>query len=131
MGDRPANARYTKSHEWVVVEGDVVTLGITDFAVEHLSDLVFVDLPETDAELAAGDTAAEIESVKAVAEVYAPVSGSVTEVNTPLVDNLDGLGTDPFGEGWLLKIRTADLGPLEELMDAGAYAQYLETAEPS
>ncbi len=129
--DRPANARYTKSHEWIVVEGDVVTLGITDFAVEHLSDLVFVNLPETDAEFAAGDTAVEIESVKAVAEVYAPVSGSVAEVNTPLVDNLDGLGTDPFGEGWLLKIRTTDLSPLEELMDAGAYAQYLETAEPS
>ncbi len=131
MGDRPANARYTQSHEWIVVEGDVVTLGITDFAVEHLSDLVFVDLPEAGTELAIGDTAVEIESVKAVAEVYAPVSGSVAEVNTPLVDNLDGLGSDPFGAGWLLKIRTTDLGPLEGLMDAGAYAQYLETAEPS
>ncbi len=131
MADRPANARYTKSHEWIVVEGDVVTLGITDFAVEHLSDLVFVDLPEAGAELAAGDTAVEIESVKAVAEVYAPVSGLVAEVNTPLVDNLDGLGSDPFGEGWLLKIRATDLSPLEGLMDAGAYAQYLESAEPS
>ena len=131
MGDRPANARYTKSHEWIVVEGNLVTLGITDFAVEHLSDLVFVDLPEAGTELAIGDTAVEIESVKAVAEVYAPVSGSVAEVNTPLVDNLDGLGSDPFGEGWLLKIQATDLGPLEGLMDAGAYAQYLETAEPS
>lgn len=129
--DRPANARYTKSHEWIVVEGDVVTLGITDFAVEHLSDLVFVDLPEADAEFEAGETAVEIESVKAVAEVYAPVSGSVAEVNTPLADNLDGLGSDPFGEGWLVKIRSTDLGPLEELMDVGAYAQYLESAEPS
>ena len=66
-----------------------------------------------------------------MAEVYAPVPGSVAEVNTPLVDNLDGLGADPFGEGWLLKIQATDLGPLEGLMDAGAYAQYLETAEPS
>ncbi|MFQ5844525.1 MAG: glycine cleavage system protein GcvH [Planctomycetota bacterium] len=128
--DRPAHARYTESHEWALADGDVVTVGITDFAVEHLSDLVFIDLPEPGRELAAGDPVCEIESVKAVAEIFSPVPGTVSEVNGKLADEVERLGADPFGEGWIAKIRASDLAPLEGLMDTTAYATYLETAEP-
>ncbi len=128
---RPEQARYTESHEWALMEGDVVTLGITDFAVEALGDIVFVDLPEVGTKIAQGDTACEIESVKAVGEVYSPVAGEITEVNGGLADDPSGLSGDPFGSGWLVRIKASDASGLDALMDLATYEQHLETAEPS
>jgi glycine cleavage system H protein len=127
---RPERARYSESHEWAVLDGSLVTLGITDFAVEALGDIVFIDLPDAGKELAKGDTACEIESVKAVAEVYSPVQGRIEEVNASLADDPAPLAADPYGKGWLVKIRVADEKPLEGLMDRTAYEKHLETAEP-
>ena len=126
---RPKNLKYTKSHEWVRVQGDVATVGITDFAVEHLGDLVFVDLPEAGRRLEAGATAAEIESVKAVGEVYAPVTGEVVEVNGDLASDQSPLAQDPFGEGWLFKVRLG--APLPSgLMDLAGYEAQLASEPP-
>lgn len=105
MAARPADARFTKTHEWWLVKGDQATVGITDFAVEHLGDLVFVQLPEKGRTLKAGEVAAEVESVKAVGEVYAPVSGTVVEINTGLAEDQSPLATDPFGKGWLFRLK--------------------------
>lgn len=124
MANRPAKARYTKSHEWVLVEGDQATIGITDFAVEHLGDLVFVQLPDKGRALKAGEVAAEVESVKAVGEVYSPVSGSVTEANAGLSDDQSPLAKDPFGKGWLFKLKVKP-GAGAELMDLAAYEKQL------
>ena len=126
MADRPSECRYTKSHEWVRVEGDVATVGITDFAVEHLGDLVFVELPEVGQNLELGDTAAEVESVKAVGEVFTPIPGEVTEVNEDLADDQGPLASDPFGAGWLYKVKLAG-EPGGDLMDLAAYERQLET----
>ncbi|MHC4551045.1 MAG: glycine cleavage system protein GcvH [Planctomycetota bacterium] len=127
---RPANARYTESHEWAVLEGDVLTLGVTDFAIEHLGDIVYVDLTEAGIDVAKGDTTCEIESVKAVAEVYAPVAGTILEVNGGLADDPGPMSADCYGAGWLVKIKVADVSGFEELMDRAAYEKHLETAEP-
>jgi len=127
---RPDQARYSESHEWALLDGDVLTLGITDFAVEHLGDIVFVDLPEVGTDVSRGQTALEIESVKAVAEVYAPVDGTIEAVNGALGDEPTQLGADPFGSGWLVKIKVADRAGYDALMDLPAYEKHLETAEP-
>jgi glycine cleavage system H protein len=126
---RPDKARYSKSHEWATLEGDVLTLGVTDWAVEHLGDLVYVDLPDAGKELAAGDTACEIESVKAVGEVYSPVKGKVTAVNSGLSDDPGPLSADPYGKGWLVKIKVSDRSGFEKLLDLAAYEKHLETAD--
>ncbi|MEE8106905.1 MAG: glycine cleavage system protein GcvH [Planctomycetota bacterium] len=128
--DRPADARFAESHEWVIIDGDTATLGVSDFAIEHLGDLVFVDLPEAGGELEKGGTVCEIESVKAVGEVYSPVSGTITEVNSGLADETAPLSSDPFGAGWLVKIKLNDASEAEALMDVTAYEAYLETADP-
>ena len=125
---RPDNARYSKSHEWAVLDGDIVTLGVTDFAVEALGDIVFIDLPDTGTDVSAGDTACEIESVKAVGEVYSPVDGEIVEVNEGLGDEPGGLAADPFGGGWLVKIKATDASGLENLMDLAGYESHLESA---
>jgi glycine cleavage system H protein len=125
MSDRPSDLRYTTTHEWVRVEGEEATVGITDFAVEHLGDLVFVDLPDAGQQLAAGETAAEVESVKAVGEVYAPVTGTVVAVNEGLRDDQGPLSTDPFGTGWLFRIKLAGAPP-DSLMDLATYERHLE-----
>ena len=127
---RPANARYTESHEWSVMDGDTLTMGVTDFAVEALGDIVFIDLPDVGTELSQGDTCCEIESVKAVGEVYSPVAGEIVEVNAGLGDDPSGLAEDPFGGGWLVKIKVTDPAGYDELMDLAAYEAHLETAEP-
>ena len=124
MANRPAKARYTKTHEWVLVEGDQATLGITDFAVEHLGDLVFVSLPDVGRVLKAAEVAAEVESVKAVGEVYAPVGGTVTAVNTGLANDQTPLAKDPFGKGWLFKLKVKP-GTGADLMDLAAYERQL------
>ena len=119
MADRPSEVKYTKSHEWVRIEGDQLTLGITDFAIEHLGDLVFVDLPEVGRELEAGDSVAEVESVKAVSEVYTPVACEITEVNEDLADDQGPLASDPFGAGWLYKAKIPmNLLPVQSFLTA-------------
>lgn len=117
----PSDRKYTTHDEWALLSGDVVTIGITDFAQEALGDLVFIDLPELGKVISAGDPLCEVESVKAVAEVYAPMGGEVVEIN----DSLDGsegqVNSDPYGSGWLVKIRVSDAAELDALMDAAAY----------
>jgi glycine cleavage system H protein len=118
-----ASLKYAKSHEWVAVEGDIATIGITDFAVKALTDLVYVDLPAVGTQLGVGDNCGEVESVKAVSDLYAPVSGEIVEVNDEISDNLDLLSDDAFDAGWILKIRMASPSDLDNLLDRAAYEQ--------
>ncbi len=121
---RPEGLRFSKSHEWVLIEKDIATTGISDFAVKALSDLVFVDLPaETDL-LEQGQPYAEVESVKAVSDIYAPLSGEVVEVNEEVGDDLDKVSKDPFGAGWFVKFRISHPNELESLMDEAAYKKH-------
>lgn len=126
MAQRPDDIQYTKTHEWVRIEGDEATVGITDFAVEHLGDLVFVGLPSEGQDLDAGQSAAEVESVKAVGEVYAPVGGVVTAVNEDLSSDPSALAGDPFGAGWLFKVQFAG-DRARGLMDLASYERQLAT----
>ena len=118
--------RYTKSHEWVRVEGDVATVGISEHAQGQLGDVVFVELPQAGKEVAKGEQAAVVESVKAASEVYAPVSGEVTEANTALEENAALVNRAAEGEGWFFKLRLRDPAEAEGLMDRAAYDAYLE-----
>ena len=120
-----ATQRYTKEHEWVRVDGDTATVGITDYAQEQLGDIVYVDLPEQGAALKKGAEAAVVESVKAASEVYAPMSGEVTEVNADLADDPAQVNGDAEGEGWFFKLEVSDPGELDDLMDGAAYKEYL------
>ena len=117
----PPHLRYTPTHEWVSVEGTIATVGITAHAVEQLGDLVYVDLPAVGREVRAKEPFGEIESVKAVSDLYAPVSGVIEEVNASLADSLDWLRDDPYGKGWMLRIRL-DADP-QGLLDVGSYAR--------
>lgn len=128
MPDRPSEIKYAKTHEWVRIEDDVATVGITDFAVEHLGDLVFVDLPDEGQDVTAETPMAEVESVKAVGEVYAPLSGEIIAVNADLADDQSPMTDDPFGAGWLVKIKISGGG--DGLLDLAGYeAMLAETAE--
>ena len=118
-----ASLKYAKSHEWVAVDGEIATIGITDFAVKALTDLVYVDLPAVGGQLGVGDNCGEVESVKAVSDLYAPVSGEIVEANDELADNLDLLSDDAFGAGWILKIKMASPGDLDNLLDRMTYEQ--------
>jgi glycine cleavage system H protein len=122
----PDDLAYSREHEWVRVSGSEATIGITSFAAEELGDIVFVELPEIGTALSQFGTFGVVESVKAVSDLYAPVSGEVTEVNEALRDAPELVNSDPFGEGWLMKVTLADSSELDALMDAGAYAD--ETA---
>ncbi|HEX4738844.1 MAG TPA: glycine cleavage system protein GcvH [Allosphingosinicella sp.] len=118
---------YTKEHEWIRVEGDQATVGITDFAQGQLGDVVFVELPETGKQVTKGGEAAVVESVKAASDVYSPVSGEVTEANQALVDDPSLANTDPEGEGWFFRLRLSDQGELDGLMDADAYKSFCDS----
>ena len=118
----PDDLRYSKEHEWVRVEDDTATIGITSFAADELGDIVFVELPEVGATMTQYGTFGVIESVKAVSDLYSPVSGEVTEVNEALRETPELLNSDAFGEGWIARVRLADPGEVEGLMDAEAYA---------
>ena len=118
----PDDLAYSREHEWVRVSGSEATIGITSFAAEELGDIVFVELPEVGTALTQFATFGVVESVKAVSDLYAPVSGEVTEVNEALRDAPELVNSDPFGAGWLMKVTLADTSGLEALMDAGAYA---------
>ena len=123
MANFPEDLRYTKTHEWVRVEGDVATIGITDFAQSELGDVVYVDLPEVGRVLAQEETFGSVESVKTVSDVYAPVGGEVVDVNQALGGQSELINTDPYGKGYLLKIRLADPGQVSGLLDAATYQQ--------
>lgn len=122
---KPDNLRFAPTHEWLALAkdtvGEIATVGISAFAVEALNDLVYIELPEVGRKLSAGEAFGEIESVKAVSDLYAPVGGEVVEVNRVLVDHLDLLKTDPYGAGWVLKIRLEDASGLNDLLDYTAY----------
>ena len=122
MSNIPKELRYSNSHEWVRPEGDdVFTVGITDHAQELLGDMVFVDLPDVDDEVSTGDDVAVAESVKAASDVYAPITGTVVEVNEDLDDSPELVNSDPYGDGWLYKIKAEDAGEVDGLMDAEGY----------
>lgn len=118
---------YTKEHEWIAVEGDRATVGITDFAQGQLGDVVFVELPEPGKQVTKGGEAAVVESVKAASDVYSPVSGEVTEANQALVDDPSLANTDPEGEGWFFRLRLSDQSELGGLMDADAYKSFCDS----
>ena len=117
----PKDLRYTKEHEWVRIEGDLATVGITDFAAEQLGDVVFVDLPEVGRTVAQFAAVGVIESVKAVSDLFAPVGGDVVETNAELTTKPELLNSDPFGQGWMLRIRLSDRTALDGLLDVAAY----------
>lgn len=114
--------KYSKDHEWVKIEGDIATVGITDYAQGNLGDIVFVELPEVDEDVEAGESVGNIESVKAVAEVFCPVSGTIVEVNENLEDQPELVNSDPYEGGWILKLKIED-GAADDLMDAAAYQE--------
>ncbi|MEM7443581.1 MAG: glycine cleavage system protein GcvH [Pseudomonadota bacterium] len=118
--------KFTQDHEWVRVEGDTGTIGISDYAQQQLGDVVFVELPAVGKSMTKGDEAAVVESVKAASEVYAPVDGEVTEVNDALTDEPGLINSDAMGEGWFLKVKLSDTSQLDQLMDEAAYNSYVE-----
>ena len=121
----PANLKYTKDHEWLKVEGNVGTIGITDYAQGELGDIVYVDINPDLSELVIGETFGTIEAVKTVSDLYAPVSGKVIEVNKKLNDEPQSVNSDPYGDGWIVKIELSDAGQLDELLDASDYEAQL------
>ena len=121
----PADYRYTNQHEWVSAKGDVATVGITDYAQHELGDVVFVELPKPGAKVAAGKSFGSVESVKAVSDVYAPVSGEVVEANGELQSGPEKINSDPHGAAWLIKVRLANPAELKSLMDAAAYEAFI------
>ncbi len=125
MSIYPKNFRYTREHEWVRVDGNTGTIGITDHAQQELGDIVFVDLPKTGTRVEQGGTLGSVESVKAVSDVYAPVSGEVIEINQALATAPEKLNADPHGEAWLVKIRLSATRELERLLSAADYQAYI------
>ncbi len=125
----PADLKYTESHEWVKVEGNIATVGITDFAVEHLGDIVYLELSPADDTATQGVPFGTIESVKAASDLNSPVSGTIKESNEALPDDLDVLKDDPFGRAWMVKVEISDPTQLDNLMDAGKYEEYLKTQD--
>jgi glycine cleavage system H protein len=117
----PADLRYSTDHEWVRVEGDVATIGVTDYAQDALGDVVYVQLPTAGSTVAAGASCAEVESTKSVSDVYAPVSGTVIDVNATLADQPEQINRDPYGAGWICRIQLTDPTELDALLDATGY----------
>lgn len=125
----PATLKYTKTHEWVGVEGDVATIGISDFAVHLLSDLVYADLPPVGKKVTQGQSFGEVESVKAVSDVYAPVSGEVIARNDKLPDNLDLLTSSPFDAGWMIKVKLSNPSELSSLLSQVSYKAHCDAEQ--
>ena len=122
----PAELRYSTDHEWVRRDGNTVTIGITEFAQDSLGDIVFVEAPEAGRAVAAGDSFTEVESTKSVSDIYAPVSGSISDVNEALEGQPELLNSDPYGEGWICRIEFSDASQLDDLLDADAYRTLTE-----
>ena len=126
MTDIPDQVKFLSSHEWVLQDGDIATIGISNHAQELLGDLVFVELPELGSSVSAGDNCAVVESVKAASDVYAPVSGEVIEINESLEDNPELINQDAFGSGWMFRVRMDDTSEMDNLMEAAAYIESLQ-----
>lgn len=125
----PAELRYSEDHEWTRVDGNRVCLGITDYAQDALGDVVYIDLPAVGTDVASGDPFGEVESTKSVSEIYAPVSGTIVEVNTGLIDHPELLNEDPYGEGWICMIEASDLSEMDSLLDSEAYTELTESVD--
>lgn len=123
---RQEDCKFTKDHEWVHLQGDVATIGITDFAQQELGDIVYVNMGEAGRRISDREEIGEIESVKAVAEVYAPITGEVIEINPGLSDHPETLNSDPFGEGWLIRVRPDDPAQIERLLTLADYEKFLK-----
>lgn len=124
--DIPAELRYSSDHEWVRIEGTTVTIGITEYAQDALGDVVFVEMPDAGLSVAAGESFSEVESTKSVSDIYAPVTGAITEVNAALESQPELLNSDPYGAGWICRIEVGDPSELDGLMDAEAYRTLTE-----
>lgn len=126
MSEVPDELRYTKEHEWIRIDGDSVTIGVTDYAQDALTDVVWVELPEIGAVVESMESFASVESVKSVSEIYAPVGGEVIEVNDSLEDSPEQINEDPYGNGWICKMSIADASELENLLDGATYRGLIE-----
>ena len=130
MSNIPADLKYTKSHEWLKLAADgTATIGITEHAQDQLGDMVYVEVPDAGRSVAAGEACAVVESVKAASDVYSPVAGEVIEGNAALADAPESVNQDPYGSGWLLKMKIADAAAVNGLLDAAGYAAFLESEE--
>ncbi|MBN2342946.1 MAG: glycine cleavage system protein GcvH [Deltaproteobacteria bacterium] len=125
----PEKLKYTKSHEWVLIEGETATMGITEFAVEQLGDVTLVECPQAGDKVVAGDSMGTIESVKAVSDLYCPISGEIADANAALEDEPEKVNDDCYGDGWIVKITLGDDASEEDLMDATAYEEYLDSLD--
>ena len=125
MSEVPAELRYTPEHEWIRVEGDQAIIGVTDFAQDALTDVVWVELPEVGMSVGAMESCGSVESVKSVSEIYAPIAGDITEANESLEDAPEQINQDPYGEGWIWKMTINDAGELDSLLDAAAYSELI------
>ena len=124
----PTGLRYSQEHEWVAVDGDIATIGITDYAQEQLGDVVYVELPAAGKVLNKDDTFGVVESVKAVSDIYAPVGGTVTETNADLPNAPELVNADPYGKAWMIRVRLSNPQEVNEMMDAAAYQKFVEAA---
>jgi glycine cleavage system H protein len=122
----PKELRYSQEHEWVAVEENIATIGITDYAQEQLGDVVYIELPEVGTQVTKDEAFGVVESVKAVSDVYAPVSGTVTEINVPLPDSPETINEDPYGDAWMIRVDMSDPGEVEDLMTAAQYKKFVE-----
>jgi glycine cleavage system H protein len=130
MSEIPSELKYTKTHEWVRIDDDgLVTVGLTDHAQDLLGELVYVELPEIEADVSGGDDCGVVESVKAASDVYSPISGEIVEINTQLASAPELVNQDPYGAGWLFRIRPNDEGEIDEMLDADTYADHIESEE--
>jgi glycine cleavage system H protein len=129
MAKPPSDVRFTKEHEWVRLDGDIATVGITDHAQEQLGDVVFVELPEIGRDVTAEEACAVVESVKAASDIYAPLAGKVVETNPTIIENPSMVNSDAEGEGWFFRIELDDTATFDALMDAAAYDEYVETLD--
>ena len=129
MANIPENLHYTKDHEWVGVDGEVASIGITDYAQHSLGDVVYIDMPRVGDKFEAHESFGNVESVKAVSELFCPVSGEVTEVNETLQDEPEKVNTDPYGAGWMIRLRLSDPGDVDRLMTAAEYEDYTKAEE--
>jgi glycine cleavage system H protein len=127
MANKTADKRFTKEHEWIMLDGDIATVGITDHAQEQLGDLVHVELPELERTVAEGETVAVVESVKAASDIFAPLAGKVVEINETIGEDPSIVNSDAEGEGWFFRLELDDTDAFESLMDQDAYDEYLET----
>ncbi|MGQ0793063.1 MAG: glycine cleavage system protein GcvH [Deltaproteobacteria bacterium] len=128
MVETPEKLRYTKEHEWVMVEGDLLVIGITDYAQDALGEIVYIELPGEGDEVTKNDAFGAVESTKSVSDLYSPISGEVVEVNESLLDSPETINEDPYGEGWMIKVRPYDAEEIEELMDSDEYSEFIEEA---